>query len=62
METEMKKLLADAGQIYEEMKTEAEKFLDKGNKSAGTRVRKHALILSKVMKDIRKKVSDIKNQ
>jgi len=39
---------------------DATKFSDKGNKAAGTRVRKALLDVSKACKDIRKQVSDEK--
>tara|TARA_B100000925_G_C21839045_1_gene400619 strand:- start:177 stop:368 length:192 start_codon:yes stop_codon:yes gene_type:complete len=40
---------------------DAEKFSDKGNKAAGTRVRKALLEVSKACKEIRQQVSDEKN-
>ena len=40
---------------------DATKFTDKGNKAAGTRVRKALLDVGKACKDIRKQVSDEKN-
>lgn len=40
---------------------DAEKFSDKGNKAAGTRVRKALLEVSKSCKDIRAQVSEEKN-
>lgn len=40
---------------------DAEKFSDKGNKAAGTRVRKALLEVSKSCKDIRQQVTDEKN-
>ena len=40
---------------------EAEKFSDKGNKAAGTRVRKALLEVSKACKEIRQQVSEEKN-
>ena len=39
-----------------------EKFYDKGNQAAGTRVRKGMQSLKNVAQDIRKEVQDIKNQ
>ena len=38
------------------------KFYDKGNKSAGTRVRKHMNDLKKKAQEIRKEVQEIKAQ
>jgi len=40
---------------------DAEKFSDKGNAAAGTRVRKALLDVSKSCKEIRQQVSDEKN-
>jgi ElaB/YqjD/DUF883 family membrane-anchored ribosome-binding protein len=40
---------------------EAEKFSEKGNKAAGTRVRKALLDVSKGCKDIRQQVTNEKN-
>ncbi len=39
-----------------------EKFYDKGNQAAGTRVRKGMQSLKNVAQDIRKEVQDIKNR
>ena len=39
-----------------------EKFYDKGNQAAGTRVRKGMQDLKNVAQDIRKEVQDIKNR
>jgi hypothetical protein len=38
------------------------KFYEKGNKSAGTRVRKHMNELKRMAQEIRKEVQDIKAQ
>lgn len=38
-----------------------EKFFDKNNKSAGTRVRKHMATLKRKAQEIRNEVQDIKN-
>jgi hypothetical protein len=38
------------------------KFYEKGNKSAGTRVRKHMNELKRKAQDIRKEIQDIKAQ
>ncbi|MCK5572009.1 MAG: hypothetical protein KAJ12_04585, partial [Bacteroidetes bacterium] len=39
-----------------------EKFYEKGNKSAGTRVRKHMNELKRKAQDIRKEIQEIKGQ
>jgi len=50
----MKELFDQINAQYETFKTEAEEQIEKGNKSAGTRARKAALEISKLMKDFRK--------
>jgi len=40
---------------------DVENFLGKGNKSAATRARKALLEISKLCKDIRKQIQEIKN-
>lgn len=47
--------------IVDEMKADFEKFYDKGNSSAGTRVRKHLQALATLCKDTRKDVTEVKN-
>ena len=44
------------------LKEDFDKFYDKGNKAAGTRVRKGMLELRNKAQDIRKEVQEIKNQ
>tara|TARA_R100001129_G_C5176866_1_gene206534 strand:- start:397 stop:594 length:198 start_codon:yes stop_codon:yes gene_type:complete len=46
---------------YTHFSTDVENFLSKGNKSAATRARKSLLEISKLCKDIRKQIQDIKN-
>ena len=46
---------------YEHFSTDVESFLEKGNKAAATRARKALLEVSKLCKDIRKQVQEIKN-
>ena len=48
--------------LLEESKEDFEKFYDKGNKAAGTRVRKAMMELRSLAQDIRKEVQDIKNK
>ena len=50
----MKELLEQISTQFETFKAEAEQHIEKGNKAAGTRARKAALELSKLMKDFRK--------
>jgi hypothetical protein len=50
----MKDLVAKINAEIETFKTESEQQLEKGNKAAGTRARKSALELSKLLKDFRK--------
>lgn len=44
------------------MEADFEKFYDKGNKAAGTRVRQGMQSLKNMAQDIRKEVQDMKNQ
>ncbi|QDH80944.1 histone H1 [Echinicola soli] len=44
------------------MESDFEKFYDKGNQAAGTRVRKGMQDLKNIAQDIRKEVQDIKNK
>lgn len=48
--------------LVEASKVDFEKFYDKKNKTAGTRVRKAMQELTNAAKDVRKEVSEIKNQ
>jgi hypothetical protein len=48
--------------IVENMETDFEKFYDKGVSSAGTRVRKALQELAALCKDVRKDVTEVKNQ
>ncbi|MNK25710.1 Histone H1-like protein Hc1 [compost metagenome] len=50
----MKELFAQINTEIENFKTESELHIEKGNKAAGTRARKSALELSKLLKDFRK--------
>jgi hypothetical protein len=50
----MKELLEKIDAEIEVFKTDATLHLEKGNKAAGTRARKSALELSKLLKDFRK--------
>lgn len=47
--------------LTEEAKQNAAAFYDKGNKSAGTRLRKNALDIKNLAAEIRKDVSERKN-
>lgn len=49
-------------ELVENSKEEAEKFFEKGNNSAGTRLRGTFMEIIKLCKETRKDVSDIKNQ
>ncbi|KGO93913.1 histone H1 [Flavobacterium subsaxonicum] len=50
----MKELFAQINAEIETFKTESDLHIEKGNKAAGTRARKSALELSKLLKDFRK--------
>ena len=44
------------------LESDFEKFYDKGNQAAGTRVRKGMQELKNIAQDVRKEVQDIKNR
>ncbi len=48
--------------LVEELESDFEKFYDKGNQAAGTRVRKGMQELKNLAQDIRVEVQDLKNQ
>ncbi|ATN06705.1 MULTISPECIES: histone H1 [Chryseobacterium] len=50
----MKELLEKINTEFEAFKTDSNLQFEKGNKAAGTRARKAALELSKILKDFRK--------
>ncbi len=50
----MNNLVKQINEHYAEFETNARLQLEKGNKAAGTRARKSALELSKLLKDFRK--------
>ncbi|THV57542.1 histone H1 [Chryseobacterium candidae] len=50
----MKELLEKINAEFETFKTDSNLQLEKGNKAAGTRARKAALELAKLLKDFRK--------
>lgn len=47
--------------LMEGMQDDFEKFYNKGNSAAGTRVRKHLQELAKLCKDVRNDVTAVKN-
>ncbi len=54
--------LQELRDIVESFEKDFMKFYDKGNKSAGTRVRKHMNDLKRKAQEIRKEVQEIKAQ
>jgi len=48
--------------LLDSMKDDFEKFYEKGNKAAGTRVRKGMMEIKNLAQDIRKEVQEIKNK
>ena len=61
MNDEIEMSIKDLNDNVEHFSTDVANFLDKGNKSAATRARKSLLEISKLCKDIRKQIQDIKN-
>lgn len=49
-------------ELVESAQTDVEKFYDKGNKAAGTRIRSAMQELKKLAQDVRVEVQEIKNQ
>jgi len=48
--------------LMEGMQDDFEKFYNKGNSAAGTRVRKHLQELAKLCKEVRNHVTELKNE
>lgn len=61
MKEQLETLLAEATTIFTTINDDAKKFIEKDNKAAGTRVRTGSMDLIKKLKEIRTKVSEIKN-
>lgn len=52
---------SEVSELVNSLKDDFEKFYDKGNSAAGTRVRKGMQDLKNIAQDIRKEVQDMKN-
>lgn len=61
MSEEIKYSIEQIGENFEHFDKDVNLFLEKKNKSAATRARKALLEISKLCKDIRKQIQDIKN-
>lgn len=57
----MSKRFKELKDLVDEIQDDVAKFYDKGNKAAGTRVRKSMQQLKQVAQDIRVEIQDIKN-
>jgi hypothetical protein len=55
-------ILEEAISKLEETRKDAGKFEEKGNASAGVRVRKQAQVVRALLKDLRAKVQDLKSE
>lgn len=53
---------SEVSELVNSLKDDFEKFYEKGNQAAGTRVRKGMQDLKNMAQDIRKKVQDMKNE
>ncbi|TXE03443.1 histone H1 [Algoriphagus aquimarinus] len=53
---------SEVSELINSLKDDFEKFYEKGNQAAGTRVRKGMQDLKNMSQDIRKEVQDKKNQ
>lgn len=61
MREQLATLVQEAEGILAEIKADTTKFVEKENNSAGTRVRTGSMNLIKKLKEVRTKVSEIKN-
>lgn len=61
MKEQLEKLISKSEEIMATLRRESEKLIEKGNNAAGTRARGAAMDLIKKLKEIRTKVSEIKN-
>ena len=61
MSEEIEYSIRDLTENFQHFSKDVDNFLEKGNKSAATRARKSLLEISKLCKDIRKQIQDIKN-
>jgi|TARA_A100000171_G_C2035790_1_gene98028 ElaB/YqjD/DUF883 family membrane-anchored ribosome-binding protein len=61
MSEEIQYSIKEINENFQHFGKDIELFLEKKNKSAGTRSRKALLEISKLCKDIRKQIQDIKN-
>ena len=61
MNEEIEHSINDLNDNFDHFSVDVVNFLEKGNKSAATRARKSLLEISKLCKDIRKQIQDIKN-
>lgn len=61
MKEQLAQMITNAEASFQALKEESTKFIEKDNKSAGTRLRAASMDLIKSMKEIRLKVSEIKN-
>ena len=61
MREEIQFKIKDLEYYVNHFNSDVESFLDKGTKSAATRARKALLEISKLCKDIRKEIQEIKN-
>lgn len=61
MKEEIQFNIKDLGEYHTHFTTDVNLFLEKDNKSAATRARKSLLEISKLCKEIRKQIQEIKN-
>lgn len=61
MKEQLQKLIETAEEQLAEIRVNVEKFTEKDNNAAGTRVRTGSMDLIKTLKEVRTKVQEIKN-
>ena len=61
MSAKLEALVEEVSAILEEVKVDTKKFSEKGNNAAGTRIRTGSMAIIKKLGEVRKEVSNIKN-
>ncbi len=61
LKNQLKELVANAENQLNQVKEDLNKFVEKDNKAAGTRVRTGSMDIIKTLKEVRNTVTEIKN-
>jgi hypothetical protein len=57
---QLQELVNTAKEAFTNLEVDANSVITKGNKAAGTRVRKNSMVIINALKEARKKISEIK--